>query len=291
MTAVDHLARAFLETHPARAAVTLGRMPAESAAAVLRAVPPAVAGTVLRELTVPYAAECLRQLDAAEAAAILAGLATGDATALARALEPARREPLLAALPASVRDPITRLLPYVEGTAGAVMDPSVFQLPEEILVADARVRLGRAAGRLLHYLYVVDRKRHLVGVLDVAELMFARPRHPVAAVMHRDVDRIGVWMPVALVRAHAGWQHYHAMPVVDDDDRLVGVIRYQTLRRLEREASARGPNPGRVTAGALAELFQLGTTGLVTGIAGTGSAGRDATDRPVGDGNGATDGE
>jgi magnesium transporter len=279
VTAVEHLAQVFLETRPARAAVTLGRMPAENTAAVLRAVPPAVAGSVLPELTVAYAAECLGHLDLAEAAALLAVLATGDATALMRALEPERREPLLALLPAPVRDPITRLLPYVEGTAGAVMDPSVFQLPEEILVADARVRVGRAAGKLLYYLYVVDRKRHLVGVLDVAELMFARPRHPVAAVMHRDVDRIGVGMPVALVRAHAGWQRYHAMPVVDDDDRLVGAIRYQTLRRLEREASERGPNPGRVTAGALAELFQLGTAGLVTGIAATGSVGSGVTDQ------------
>lgn len=283
MTAVDHLARTFLESHPARAAATLGRMPAESAAAVLRAVPPNVAGTVLRELTIAYAAECLQQLEAAEAAAIVAGLATGDAAALARALEPEWREPLLAALPPAVRDPITRLLPYAEGTAGAVMDPSVFQLPEEILVADARVRLGRAARWLLYYLYVVDRERHLVGVLDIAELMFARPRDPVAAVMHRDVDRIGVWTPVALVREHAGWQHYHAMPVVDDDDRLVGAIRYQAFRRLEREASAREPDPAHVTAGALAELFQLGTTGLVAGIAATG--------RPVGDGEEATDGE
>lgn len=273
--AVDRLARAFMETHPARAATLVGRMPVAGSAEVLRSVPPRIAAPVMREMTVSYSAECLGSLAPAEGAAIVAELATGDAAGIVRALDPSRRDPLLAALPTDAREPIVRLLPYVTGTAGAVMDPSIFQLPDHILVADARVRLSRVTGDLLHYVYVVDRERHLVGVLDVAELLSARARDPVSAVMHRDVDRLSVWMPVSMVRDHAGWQHYHAMPVVDDDDRLIGAVRYQTLRRLEREASGSAPDPVRVTASALAELFQLGTSGLVAGLAGTTSAGRD----------------
>src|SRR5690606_40748530 len=65
-------------------------------------------------------------------------------------------------------------------------------------------------------------------------LFRSRARDPVSAAMHRDVDRVSVWMPVALVRAHSGWQRYHALPVVDEEQRLLGAIRYQTLRRLEQ---------------------------------------------------------
>ncbi|MEX2571472.1 MAG: CBS domain-containing protein [Gemmatimonadota bacterium] len=291
MIAADRLARGLLESHPPRAAAVLGQMPAAGAAEVLRAVPPGIASTVMRAMTVFYAAECLRTLAPAEGAAIVAEMATGDATGIVRALEPTQRDSLLAALPDDARKPIARLLPYVEGTAGAVMDPSIFQLPDDIMVNDARMRLGSAARDLLHYLYVVDRERRLVGVLDIAELMVAGARDPVSAVMHRDVDRLSVWMPVSLVREHAAWQHFHAMPVVDDDDRLVGAVRYQTLRRLEREASARSPaDPARITAGALAELFQLGTSGLVAGIAATSSAGRKA-DREPGTGKEVADAE
>ncbi|MEX2177366.1 MAG: CBS domain-containing protein, partial [Gemmatimonadaceae bacterium] len=146
----------------------------------------------------------------------------------------------------------------------------------------------RAARDLLYYLYVVDREHRLVGVLDIPELLLARARDPVSAVMHRHVDRVSAFLPVALVRAHAGWQQYHALPVVDEEDRLLGAIRYQTLRRLERDASDRGPDPAHLTAGALAELFQLGTTGLVTGVAGVASTSASASasasadpDRPV----------
>ena len=170
-----------------------------------------------------------------------------------------------------MREPITRVLPYPDGTAGAVMDPTVFQLAADVMVADARAQLRRAAHGLLYYIYVVDREHRLIGVLDIPELMLARPRDPVTSAMNRDVDSISVWAPVALVREHAAWQRFHAMPVVDDEGHLVGAIRYQTWRRLEREASGRGPDPATLTADAFAELFQLGTTGLVAGIAATAS--------------------
>jgi magnesium transporter len=278
--AADRLGRAFLELHPQRAAVTLGEMPATRAAAVLGAVPARAAATVLRDMTVPDASDCLEHLAAAQAAAIIAEMAAGDAANLVRALKPELREHLITALPAELRDPIARLLRYPEGTAGAVMDPAIFQLPDHVLVADARVRLGRAARGLLYYLYIVDRERRLVGVLDIPELMSAPERDPVSAVMHRNVERFSAWTPAALVRRHPGWLRYHAMPVVDVDERLLGAIRYQTLRKLEREASDRGRDPTLLTANALAELFRLGTSGLVAGVAATASAPPDP-DRPV----------
>lgn len=271
MIAEDRLGRAFLELHPARAAMTLEQTSVPNAAAVLHAVPARAAARVVRDMTVPYAADCLGRLAPGDAAAIVAELTPDDVTGVVRAMEPGPREALLAALPTDVRDLIVRVLTYPEGTAGAVMDPSVFYLPDDVLVADARARLARSARELLYYLYVVDREHRLVGVLDIPELMLARARHPVSAAMHRDVNRLSVWLPVAQVREHPGWQSFHALPVVDEQERLLGAVRYQTLRRLEREASGRGSDPAQVTAGALAELFQLGTTGFVAGIAATAS--------------------
>ena len=273
MIAEARLARAFLEEHPLHAAMSLEQLRAPEAAAVLAAVPPRTAAVVLRDLNVPFAADCLAHLAATSvprnAASIVDALSIDEAAGIVRAMDAEPRATLLAVLGDNVRDSLERVLPYVDGTAGSVMDPSVFRLPDDVLVADARVRLGRASRDLLYYLYVVDRDQQLVGVMDIPELITARPRDPVSAVMHRSVQRIDVFAPVALVREHAGWHSYHALPVVDENDRLLGAIRYQTLRRLEREATARGPEPTSLTAGALAELFQLGTTGLVAGIAAT----------------------
>ena len=273
MSAEERLARAFLAAHPPRAALALEQMGASRASDVLRAVPASTAASVVREMTTPYAAGCIGRMAPEESAAIVAQMTSDDATAVLRSLPAEGREALLAALPQHVSEPLSQALRYPEGTAGAEMDPTVFHLPDDVLVADARARLRSAARDLLYYIYVVDRQHHLVGVLDMPELMLARTRDPISAAMHRNVDRLPAWMPTALVREHPGWHRYHAMPVVDEEQRLVGAIRYQTLRRLERESDRRGPNPAMVTARALAELFTLGTSGLVAGVAATASAG------------------
>lgn len=275
MIAEERLARAFIQSHPARAAMTLERMAQARAAAVLGAVSAESAAPVMREMTAPFAAGCLLLLSPEGAAAMLRTMPIDDAAGIVRAVEPGRRQDVLAGLEPGTREPLERVLPYPVGTAGSVMDPSIFQLPEDVMVADARERLRRAARDLLYYLYVVDREHRLVGVLDIPELMLARPREPVSVSMHRNVNRLSAWMPVSLVREHRGWHSYHAMPVVDEEDRLLGAIRYQTLRRLEREAADQGPNPVMLTARALGELFQLGTSGLVAGVAATASSGHE----------------
>lgn len=273
MIAESRLARAFLESQPLHAAMALERLPASQASAALGAVPPRTAAAVLREVNVPFAAACLSHLLATDsttsAAAIIDVMSLDDAAGIVRAMDEALRQQLLALLDGSTRDALVAILPYDAGTAGAVMDSSVFRLAEDVTVADARARLARASRELLHYVYIVDREQQLVGVLDIPELLAARARDVVGACMHRNPQRINVFLPVALVREHAGWHSYHALPVVDDEDRLLGAIRYQTLRRLERESAQHASEPSRLTAGALAELFQLGTTGLVSGIAAT----------------------
>jgi len=267
----ERLARAFIDAQPSRAAKALEQLPGAQAAAVLRLVPPRSAATVMGEMTPPHAAALLARLEPAAASTIAAEMTTQHVASILRALGDAPREQLLAALPADTREPLARILPYPNGTAGAVMDPAIFRLPADVIVADARARLRAAARDLLYYVYVVDREQHLVGVLDIPELMLAPARERLSAVMHRDVDQLSAWMPVAMVQEHPGWQQFHALPVVDEEQRLLGAIRYQTLRRIEQEAGERAPDASQLTARALGELFQIGTNGLVAGVAATAS--------------------
>ncbi|HUF27385.1 MAG TPA: CBS domain-containing protein [Gemmatimonadaceae bacterium] len=271
MNLETELARAFLEEHPREAARTLERMPAAERAEVVRAVP-AEAGSALGEMTASSAAECLAMLGADEAAPALNRLAPDVAVTLLRRMGPEAAEQLITGMPASSRDPLRRALRYPEGTAGALMDPLVLAIPDDISVAEARVRLRREARGLLYYIYVVDGRGALAGVLDIPELMRARARDPISSVMHAPVEHVPAWTPAAAVSAHPGWRSFHALPVSDEADRFAGAIRYQTLRRLEHEAGARGAGaPAGVTVAALGELFHLGFAGLVEGVAGAAS--------------------
>ena len=262
-----HLARAFLEEHPREAALALERMPAAERAAVVRAVG-RVAGGVLTEMVAPAAAECLALLDGVDAAPALDALNPDVAIALLRRMPIGTAEELVATLPERKRDPLRRVLRFPEGTAGALMDPLIVSLPDDISVAEARLRLRRETHGLLYYLYVVNRQEVLEGVLDIPELMRARAREPIRSVMHTPVAHLPAWTPAAAVVGHPAWRSYHALPVTDEAGRLAGAIRYQTLRRLEHESdAAEGGAPGP-TVGALGELFHLGLAGFVEGVAG-----------------------
>ena len=267
MTLQNELARAFLEEHPREAALALERMPAGDRAGVVSAAPEEAAAA-LSEMVASAAAECLALNEPSVAALAIDRLEPDVAIAMLRRMPSAAVERLLEALPERKREPLRRTLRYPEGTAGAVMDPMVLAIPDDITVGEARVRLRRERG-LLYYLFVIDRRGMLRGVLDIAELMRARARDPIESVMNSPVEQMPAWTPAAAVRAHPGWRSFHALPVTDEAGRFAGAIRYQTLRRLEHEADAAGTSaPTGQTVGALGELFHLGLAGFVEGVAG-----------------------
>ena len=267
MTLELRLARAFLVTHPAEAAQALERLPSDRRASVLRAAPIESARAV-GHMVSSAAAESLAPLTEAEAAPLLDALPLDTTILLLRRMPADTADRLVGGLPEKKQEWLRRALRYPEGTAGALMDPAVLTLPDDISVAEARVRLRRQASELLYYLFVVERTGRLVGVLDLSELMRARLRDPIRAVMHERVEHLPAWTPATAVRMHPGWRRFHAMPVTDDHGRLIGAIRYQTLRRLEQEADG-GEDARRaaVAVGALGELFHLGLAGMVEGVA------------------------
>lgn len=269
MTLVERLAQSFLDEHSAEAARVLERMAVDRRAAVIHASP-AGAAAALAEMIPATVAESLAYLDAADGALALGHLPIDRAVAVIRGLPADRVEAVLNAAPADRQELLRRVLAYPEGTAGALMDPSIPELPLDISVAEARVRLRRTAGGALHYVFVTDRTRALTGVLEISDLLRARPGTPIRGVMRERVPAVPAWLPSAAVRAHHGWDVLPVLPVVDDSGRLLGGLRYETLRRLQRDSGqGRAAENTGTTVSALGELFHLALAGLVEGVAAT----------------------
>jgi magnesium transporter len=267
MTLEQRLARAFLVEHPSDAAQALERLPVDRRVSVLR-TSPAESAHALGQMVASTAADSLAPLTDTDAAPVLDALPLDTALLLLRRMPIDAAVRLVGALPEKKQEWLRRSLRYPEGTAGALMDPAVLALPDDISVAEARVRLKQQASELLYYLFVVDRTGRLVGVLDMSELMRARMRESLRSVMHARVEHLPAWTPATAVRLHPGWRSFHAMPVTDEQGRLVGAIRYQTLRKLEQDAEGgEGAQRAAATVGALGELFHLGLAGMVEGVA------------------------
>ena len=148
------------------------------------------------------------------------------------------------------------------------MDTQALAFAESVSASEALERLGRAAKHALHYVYVVSEDQQLVGVLNLPELMAARPDQLLGLIAVRPVQSVSARASWQAIVAHPAWKRYHALPVVESGRRFVGVLRYASIRKLEERLHDSGiQDHGAQTAAALGELYGLGLRGLVESAA------------------------
>lgn len=256
------LSAAFMETHPREAAIVLEGLAAEDAASLLDIVSPEVAAPVLQEMALLAGADCLLACSPEQGGRILATLPPDEAARLLRASDARDRDKVLTEAPEETRETLSALLQHAEDTAGAMMDPRVLALPEDLSMAEARKRARRHSRLLRYYVYVTRRDQTLVGAISLRELMLARGSDLLSEIAHRPVERIATGESGRAILTHPAWRRFHAMPVVDERDRLVGVIRYETLRELETGLDRENPRNTLSLAVALGELYWLGATAV-----------------------------
>jgi Mg/Co/Ni transporter MgtE len=256
-----------MSEHPPEAARVLERLPAADAAALLGEIPVTAAGDVLRRMSAFGAATAVAEMDARSAATLLANIPAQDASFLLRRVDAGVRDSITAALPEEIRERLRVLLRYPEGTAGALMDPFVLVLPEDLTVGEALARTRRRARHVYFYVYVTDRSHRLAGVLDLRELLLANASETLANVMRPDLTKVRADTDVLTIQAHPGWQEYDALPVVDEYGIFVGAIRHRVVRRMQAGDGVRPGGAGE-TMLSLAELYWIGIGGMLRGLTG-----------------------
>ena len=120
---------------------------------------------------------------------------------------------------------VQELLGYEEETAGRIMTPNVFSLHEELTVGEAIQTIQTAQDlEMVFYLYVVDERNHLVGVVSLRQLLMVAPTTPLRKVMTTDVISVVTDTDQEEVANQVALYDLLAIPVVDDANKLVGTI-------------------------------------------------------------------
>ncbi|MDA1183678.1 MAG: magnesium transporter [Acidobacteria bacterium] len=120
---------------------------------------------------------------------------------------------------------VEHLLEYQEQTAGRIMNPHVFALDEEMTVGEAITELQTNRDvEMVFYLYVVDERRHLVGVTSLRRLLLVSPETPLKRIMTADLISARVETDQEEVAQQVASYNLLAIPVVDEENKLVGVI-------------------------------------------------------------------
>ncbi len=256
------LASDLVTAHPIEAARTFERLPARDVAALLEGLELDPGVRALQHMA-PYSAMAVvAELDETKASAFLEKLPIGTAALLLRQVQASQRERLLATLPPRRAREVGSVLGFPEGTAGALMDPEVLALPNDLTAEEAIARVREAAGDARYNVYVVDRDQVLVGVINLRELLMARPDEPLSSLMKTAVHRLAAATDRYAISSHPGWREVHALPVVDKQGRYLGAVRYRTLRRLEESLRGDAPEQG-ATARALGDLLRAGASAVL----------------------------
>jgi len=269
---------AFVAAHPAEAARALEEMPASDAAEVMAILPTDGLAELLRWMIPAAAARSLGLIVVDEAARALSAARRDVAVTILRSIDAEHRSSIMDSLEREERKALRRLLRYADGTAGAMMDPQVLAVAESVTVGGALERLRKNPQHALYYVYVVSEDQRLVGVVNIRELMGARPDQLLGLIAVREVQSLPARASWESIVADPGWKRVHALPVVETDGRFVGAVRYESVRELEERSAAAGlEDHGARTGAAVGELYALGLRGLfewaqltVLGSAGSG---------------------
>src|SRR5688500_3884597 len=120
---------------------------------------------------------------------------------------------------------VGELLEYPEQTAGRIMNPKVFALSEDLTAGEAITALqGSRDVEVVFYLYVIDARRHLVGVVSLRRLLLVPPATPLKRIMTTDLISVRADMDQEEVARQVASYNLLAIPVVDEENKLVGVI-------------------------------------------------------------------
>ena len=125
-----------------------------------------------------------------------------------------------------MRKSINEILQYPEDSAGSIMNMEFLSLKKDMTVEDAFKRIRRIGGELetINILYVTDPTRHLQGVLSVRDLLLADEDDRIEDIMDPNVVSVMTLDDKEDVAQAMGKYDYLAMPVVDQENRLIGIV-------------------------------------------------------------------
>ena len=185
------------------------------------------AARTLRELPSEALPTILEVLEDATVADLLGRLPPDDAVAFLHALPDERRGRIRAELPPARQRELDRLLAYPESTAGSVMTTRFLAVREALTAQEAieEIRLqSEEEVEQVFYLYVTDDEGRLRGVVPIRKLVSAPPQRRIGEIMIGDPVSVLADADQEEVAAVVSKYSLLAVPVVDADGRLLGVI-------------------------------------------------------------------
>ena len=171
---------------------------------------------------------------------ILESMSADDVADIIGRLPEDRSQDILDKMKTAESEEVEDLLRYDDDTAGGIMVPDFIALKEDVTAREAieSLQTEHSDVEMAFYLYVVDEYGKLVGVISLRQLVVVAPETPLKEFMSTDVFSVQTDMDQEEVARIVARYDILAVPVVDDSNRLVGVVTVDdVLDILRKEAT------------------------------------------------------
>jgi magnesium transporter len=214
------------ELHPSDLADILEDLAPRDRAGVLAALNDEAVADAMEEMEPDTQVDVLEDLAPERAADILEEMSPDDAADLVADLDQATRDEILAHMEREEVEEVQELLGYPEDSAGGIMTTEFIALEEHLTAAEAidRLRDLEPDAETIYYIYVTDESDHLTGVLSLRDLIVAQPDARIRDFMISDPVAVGALTDQEEVAEVVAHYNLLAVPVVDDEERLVGIV-------------------------------------------------------------------
>ncbi len=219
--AIGNLERMVSKMHPADVAKVLHHLnSAQEKRTVFELIKPdGSKAQVLSEMDEGDIGDTLTDIPAADIAVLIKDLPDDDQAYVLNTMPEERSQDILRLMKPEDSAEVQDLLQYEPKTAGAIMTTEYFSLPEAI----HKLQGAKDTGNVF-YVYVTDRDEKLVGVLSLRQLLQVPPHTRLGTMIKRDVISVTTDTDQEEVAKLVGRYNLLAIPVVDRDSTLVGII-------------------------------------------------------------------
>ena len=218
--------KTFTDLHPADVAQVISQLKIEDKTAVLYSLSDKTAAEALHELEPMIAALLIANLDTKKSLGILDRMPLDEVADVLGDLPPDKTEELLRLMKVRKAAQIRELLKHKDETAGGLMTTEFLTMPQYLTAEQVIARLRETApdAETIYYIYVVNEQCQLVGILSLRSLIVAPPEKLISEIMIKDSITVQPEMNQREVAAVISKYNLLAVPVVDPDKKILGIV-------------------------------------------------------------------
>ena len=214
------------ETNPSDIAALLNECPEEQALIIFRLLPKELAADTFVEMDSDVQELLIKGFSDTELRDVMDEIYLDDAVDIVEEMPANVVKRILANTDADTRAMINKILRYPEDSAGSIMTVEYVSLKKNMTVADALTRIRRTGidKETIYFNYVTDYDRHLLGIVTAKDLLLSEDDESISDIMTTNVIYVHTHTDKEDVAQMFSKYNFLAIPVVDDEERLVGIV-------------------------------------------------------------------